>query len=84
MRCKGVVKGNVVLLEEGVHLPDGIRVTVTAEPEKQMEEDITPEELEQRRALIGRMKAFGKRLQDRQLNLGDLILEGREELEERA
>jgi hypothetical protein len=84
VRCKGVVKGNVVLLEEGVHLPDGIRVTVTAEPEKQVEEDVTPEELEQCRALIGRMKAFGKRLQDRRINFGDLILEGREELEERA
>jgi hypothetical protein len=84
MQCKGIVKGNVVLLEEGAHLPDGIRVTVTTEQEEQMEEDGTPEELEQRRALITRMQAFGKRLQGRHINLGDMVLEGREELEERA
>jgi hypothetical protein len=26
--CKGIVKGNVVMLEEGVHLPDGAEVEV--------------------------------------------------------
>jgi hypothetical protein len=26
--CKGIVKNNVVLLEEGVHLPEGARVEV--------------------------------------------------------
>ena len=26
--CKGTVKGNVVILEEGVHLPDGAEVEV--------------------------------------------------------
>jgi len=26
--CKGIVKNNLVLLEEGVHLPDGVEVEV--------------------------------------------------------
>ncbi len=84
MRCKGVVKGNVVLLEEGVHLPDGIQVMVTVAQEGQMDDAVTPEELGQRRELVTRMKAFGERIKDRRINLGDLIVEGREELEERA
>lgn len=84
MHCKGIVKGNVVLLEEGVHLPDGARVTMTVEREEQVEEEVSPEELEQRQALITQMKAFSKRLTGRQMNLGVLILEGREELEDRA
>ena len=54
------------------------------EPQDQMEEDVTVEELEQRRDLVTRMKAFGERLKERYVNLADLILEGREELEERA
>ena len=83
MRCKGIVKGNVVLLEEGVHLPDGARVTVTMEQAEQAEE-LTAEELAERRALVAQMKALGERLAGRQLNLGDLVLEGRKELEERA
>ncbi len=84
MRCKGVVKGNVVFLEEGVHLPNGIQVTVTVEQEEQMDEEVTPEELGQRRDLVARMKAFGERIKDRRITLSDLIVEGREELEERA
>jgi hypothetical protein len=84
MRCRGIVKGNVILLEEGVHLPEGAHVTVTVEPQDQMEEDVTVEELEQRRALVTRMKVFGERLKERHVNLADLILEGREDLEERA
>jgi hypothetical protein len=85
MKCKGIVKGNVVLLEEGVHLPDGARVTVTVEQAEQAEaEEATAEELEERRALVAKMKAFGKRLVGRQINLGDLVLEGRKELDDRA
>ena len=56
MKCKGIVKGNVVLLEEGVYLPDGARVTVTME----QAEERTAEELAERRALVTKMKAFGK------------------------
>lgn len=83
MRCKGIVKDNVVILEEGAHLPDGVTVLITIQPERQ-EEDISPEELYQRQALVARMKAFGQRLAARDINLGDLILEGKEELDDRA
>ena len=75
MRCKGVVKGNVVFLEEGVHLPDGVRVSVTVE---QVEgEEVTLEELEERRAVVARMKEFGQRLAGRHVDLGNMILEGK-------
>ena len=85
MRCKGRVQGNVVILEEGVHLPDGTSVTVMVEQGEMAEqEEITQAELAQRRALVAQMKAFGKRLVGRHVPLGDLILEGREELEDRA
>ncbi len=40
--------------------------------------------LEQRRALVQQMKAFGQRLAGRHVNLGALVLEGREDLEDRA
>jgi hypothetical protein len=85
MQCKGIVQGNVVILEEGISLPDGVRVTVTVEQEEQQEPaEMTHEELAQRRALGERMKAFGQRLAERHVNLGDLIIEGRQELEDRA
>ena len=70
MQCKGIVQGNIVILEEGVHLPDGVRVSVTMEQEEEQEPaEVTPEELAQRRALGERMKAFGQRLAGRQVNL---------------
>ena len=85
MTYKGVVKGNVIILEEGIHLPDGVRVAVTVELVEQVEAvEVTPEEIEKRRAVVARMKEFGQRLAGRHVNLGDLILEGREELENRA
>ena len=74
-----------MILEEGVHLPDGTPVTVMVEQREMAEqEEITQEELAQRRALVTQMKAFGQRLVGRHVSLGDLILEGREELEDRA
>ena len=79
MVCKGIVKGNVVILEEGAQLPNGATVVVALEPAQQTEEEVNT-----RRALIGRMKAFGRKLEGRNVNLGALILEGREELEQRA
>ena len=85
MTYKGVVRGNTVILEEGVHLPNGAAVLVTVEQTKQGEpETVTLEEVAERRAIIARMKAFGQRLTERNVNLGDLILEGKEELENRA
>ena len=85
MWCKGRVQGNVVILEDGVHLPDGTPVTVMVEQgEMAKQEEITQEELAQRRALVAQIKAFGQRLVGRHVPLSDLILEGREELEDRA
>jgi len=85
MQYKGIVQGNVVILEEGIDLPDGVHVTVTVEQEEQPKPvEVTDEELTQRRALGERMKAFGQRLAGRHVNLGDLVIEGREELEDRA
>lgn len=85
MTYKGVVKENVVILEEGASLPNGARVAVTVEeiPPTGVGE-LTSEEREEHRALVARMKEFGQKLAGRQVNLGDLILEGREELENRA
>jgi len=37
MQYKGIVQGNVVILEAGIHLPDGVRVTVTVEQEEERE-----------------------------------------------
>jgi hypothetical protein len=46
MQCKGIVQGNVVVLEEGIYLPDGVRVTVTvAQEEGQEPAEVTDEEL---------------------------------------
>ena len=74
-----------MILEEGVHLPDGTPVTVMVEQGEMAEqEEITQEELAQRRALVAQIKAFGQRLVGRHVPLSDLLLEGREELEERA
>jgi hypothetical protein len=85
VQCKGRVQGNIVILEEGVHLPDGTPVTVMVDQEEAAEEgEITQEELAQRHALVAQMKAFGQRFVGRHVPLGDLILEGREELEDHA
>ena len=85
MIYKGVVKGNAIILEEGAHLPNGARVVVTVEPREEQEVgEITSEEREARQALVARMEEFGQRLAGRQVNLSDLILEEREELQNRA
>lgn len=85
MQCKGVVHGNVVVLDDGGQFPDGVRVTVTIDQtDVDRTEDITPDDLEQRRTWAKQMQAFGQQLVGRQINLGDLVLEGREELEDRA
>ncbi|MBI4334890.1 MAG: hypothetical protein HY673_26845 [Chloroflexi bacterium] len=85
MTYKGVVKGNMVILEEGVCLPDGIKVAVTVEQVELMRAaEVTPAEIEERQAIVARMKEFGQRLAGRKVDLGGLILEGRKELENRA
>jgi hypothetical protein len=53
---KGVVKGNLVLLE-GIHLPDGAKVTVTVEGVgREVAEKVTLEEVVERQALVARMR----------------------------
>jgi hypothetical protein len=85
MQCKGIVQGNVVILEEGISLPDGLHVTVTVAQEAQpAPAEVTDEALAQRRALGEQMQAFGQRLAGRHVHLGDLVIEGREELEDHA
>jgi hypothetical protein len=82
MQCKGIVQGNVVILEEGIYLPDGVHVTVTVEQAAPQEPaEVTDEELVQRRALGAWMKVFGQHLAERRVSLGDVVIEGREELE---
>ena len=84
MKGQGVIHGNVVILDEDVHFPEGVRVTVTVEPETPAADVLTPQALAQRRTLIAQMRAFGQRLAARHVCLGDRVLEGREELEDRG
>jgi hypothetical protein len=80
MQCKGIVQGHVVILEEGIYLPDGVRVVVTVKQEEQLEPaEVTHEELARLRALREQMKAFGQRLVGRRVHLGDLVIGRREE-----
>jgi hypothetical protein len=83
MTYKGVVKGNLVILEEGARLPNGATVVVTVQ-QAVPDERVSLDEIAQRQALIAQIKEFGQKLAGRNINLGDLILEGREELESRA
>jgi hypothetical protein len=62
-----------------------MHVTVTVAQEEQPEPvEVTDVALAQRRVLGERMQAFGQRLAERRVHLGDLVIEGREELEDRA
>lgn len=85
MQCKGVVQGNIVLLEEGGTFPDGTHVVVIVEPRDTQKEEMPSEKaLEERRKLMTRMRTFGQKLANRDIALGDLVLEGREELNDRT
>ena len=85
MTYKGVVKENTVILQEDAHLPNGTVVEVTVAPTTlETENEASTEELNERCALVARMKAFGEKLRGRNVNLGELILEAKDELEDRA
>jgi hypothetical protein len=85
MTYKGVVKENTVILPEDAHLPNGTVVEVTVPSTTlETENETSTEELNERRALVARMKAFVEKLRGRNVNLGDLILEAKDELEDRA
>jgi hypothetical protein len=80
---RGVVQGNIIILEEGVHLPNGTAVVVTV-PSAVQEEKITAEEFNERQLLVARMKAFGQKLTERTVDLSESVLEAKDELEDRA
>ncbi|ETX02636.1 MAG: hypothetical protein ETSY1_02880 [Candidatus Entotheonella factor] len=85
MQWKGIVHGNVVVLDEGSQLPEGCRVTVEAASNDEVKaERIAPDNRQQRLAWLTQIQTFGEQLANHQVNLGDLVLEGREELEARA
>lgn len=76
MICKGVVKDNLVVLEEGIRLPEGTLVEV-----RPIEQEI---DLEKRKEAVAKLKALGEKLRGRNLNLGKYVLEARREIEERV
>jgi hypothetical protein len=80
---RGVVQGNIIILEEGAHLPNGTAVIVIT-PAAALEEAITAQELNERQALVTRMKAFGQKLAGRTVDLSESVLEAKDELEDRA
>ena len=85
MTYKGIVKGNTVILEEGTHLPNGAPVWITlAQAQPEQEEAVTEEELRERQTVVARIEEFSQKLVGRNVNLGDLLLEEREELRNRA
>jgi hypothetical protein len=81
---RGVVQENTIILEEGVHLPNGTAVVVITSSSAQEEGEITSEELNERRGLVTRMKAFGQKLTGKTVDLSDAVLEAKDELEDRA
>jgi hypothetical protein len=85
MIYKGLVKDNTVILPEDARLPNGtiVEVTVTAMPAVR-ENGVSAEELAERQALVARMKVFGEKLRERNVNLGALILEAKDEINDRA
>jgi hypothetical protein len=73
MTCKGTVKGNIVILEKNVMLPEGSVVEVKvlgSEPD-----------LNKRKLVVDSLIALGEKLKGRGINLGRCVTEAREELE---
>ena len=82
MTYRGVVHGNVIVLEAGVHLPEGAEVEVI--PREEASGGIPREEQDERKALGIRMVLLSERLASRHLHLAEAALEARKELEERG
>lgn len=72
--CKGVVKGNVVILEDV--LPEGSEVEVRVIESKSNSA--------QKKLAIDAIMAFGRKLEGRGINLSKCLAEAREELENRV
>jgi hypothetical protein len=81
MSYGGTVKDNTVILDPDVRLPDGLRVVIT---EVSSEPALSLDDLAIRTSVISKMKAFGRRMNDRDLNLTEELLSEREELGRRA
>jgi uncharacterized lipoprotein YbaY len=71
MTCKGIVRGDVVVLEENAHLPDGARVEVHLMEATTSREDAFARVLNQRAANAGL-----------QVHVDELIEEEKQEQEE--
>ena len=72
--CKGMVKGNVVILEDA--LPEGSEVEVRVIESKSNSA--------QKKVAIDAIMALGKKLEGRGINLSKCLAEAREELENRV
>lgn len=81
MTYRGVVRGNVIVLQAGVQLPEGTEVEVI--PREGASGGIPREEQDKRKALGIRMVALSERLASRHLHLAEATIEARQELEER-
>ncbi len=85
MQWTGVVQGNVVVLDEGMRLPEGLRVTIEVEQRDELPtEPVVPNAAHQRHDGMAQVHAFGEPFSSRKVNLGNLVLEGRVALETRA
>lgn len=76
MAYKGIVKGNVIVLENNAVLPEGIEVEVRPL--------LSKTDLIKRKAAVRRLEALGEKLKGRNINLSEYVIKAREELEERA
>ena len=76
MTCRGIVKGNIVVLEDAAILPEGSEVEVRLLGSKP--------DLARRRAAGVKLRALGEKLKGRNINLSKYVIEAREELEERV
>lgn len=85
---KGVVQGNVVVLECNTTLPEGTRVTVVPEPtERRPLRSLSERELRRRKEACERLEVLAERIANTAkptLNLGKDVIEARRELEERV
>lgn len=85
---KGVVQGNVVILEGDTMLPEGTRVTVVPElTERKPLRSLNGRELRRRKEACERLETFARRITKTvkpTLNLGEDVIEARRELEERV
>ena len=81
MIYKGRVKGSIIILNDGVSLPEGAEVVVIPTIKQGA---VGIEALQERTAIGMKMRAFSERISGRGVDLSDLILEARQELDGRG